>query len=259
MSAAIVYHRAKRQQIAEGHRVINAAPISQEAKHLGHLFVDRFFALNWRHVSASCETLAKWLEENYAIRGCRYRLGSRGPAKCGPKRPTLSRETIRRYVGELLRAGLIEQLGGGRAVGARYAGKKPRGLRWWLRPSGLLWDALRGAYKAWRVEFARLEEPEHTLLPPEAVPAPPLSVASSLHLGSTAFPSEKMQKETAAPPSSLGGPTSTDALAPPRKNMSLRRPESGHAESFDAAHARFAAFAARVTADPPAKDRDPRD
>lgn len=261
------FSRAKRQQIHQGHLLVDAAPISQEAKHLCHLFVDRFVALNYPHIGASCKTLAKWLEEAYAIGGCRYRLGVRGPARTGPKRETLSDSTINRYVVELLRVGLVEQIGGGRAVGRRYAGKPARGLQRWLKPSGLLWDVLRGAYKPWRDEFARTATPaQASLALPSvvaAVPASPLSVDNSSHLASTPLPSEEILKVSALRTGPLVVPASADALAPPRTIEKSRGPRSviysDPANPSDDEHAMRLRRMQAIAVDPPAPDPDSRE
>lgn len=258
------FTKAKRKQIHEGHQVIDSChALCKGAKAFAHMVVDKLFALNYPHISASCETLARWLEEDKAIRGCRYRLGSRGPAKTGPRRPTLSRETIRRYVHQLQRAGLLEQIGGGRAVGARYAGKKPRGLRWWLRPSGLLWDALRGAYKPWREEFQRTGPEQIALALPDAVASLPPPVRSSLHLGSTILLPEEKQKERAAPLTLVDVPALADALAPPRTIEKSRSPHSviqrNPDDPSDDEHAARLRRLQSIAVDTPAPDPDSRE
>jgi hypothetical protein len=261
------FSRAKRQQIHQGHLLVNAAPISQEAKHLGHLIVDRIVALNYPHIGASCKTLAKWLEEAYAIGGCRYRIGRRGPARCGPKRETLSESTINRYVIELLRVGLLEQIGGGRAVGRRYAGKPARGLQRWLKPSGLLWDVLRGAYKPWRDEFSRGATPvQGSLELPSVVAAvrsSPLPVSNSSHLTSTPLPSEEILKVSALRTGPLVVPTSPDALAPPRTIEKRHGPRSviysDPETPSDDEHAMRLRRMQAIAVDPPAPDPDSRE
>lgn len=272
MSAAVVdvgharkksYAAAKREQISQGHQLIDSNPrLSLGAKHFGHLVVNKLVALKYEYLSASCSTLAVWLEEEKAIGGCRYRIGTRGPAKCGPKRPTRSSETMRRYVHELRREGLLKMSGGGTAIGRRYAGKKPRGLRWWLRPSGLLHDVLRGAYKPWRDEFAKAAAPVRPLFPPSEVSSDPLPAPHSTLLGSTvctAVAVQEKKEETASPLPSSDGSKSTDALAPPRTSRALRRPESGSDIPSDDEHARRLERLSQRGVDPPAKDRDPRD
>lgn len=159
-----------RRRAFEAHRVVDAAPVSAQAKELGHLFVTLFAQRDWSESWASLEWLAEMLLEHFNRRGCEGRLGRSGPGN-GRRRAMLCDQSVANRVRELERVGGMVEVKRRKVPGATLKHTLQ------IRPVGLLRDALRGAYKGWRHVFDQSATPAPASTPKIRAAIQPLAAA----------------------------------------------------------------------------------